>query len=251
MFDRSDLIEELERRLGARVVGHDTIESTMAAAAADPGPPPAVHLASAQTAGRGRHGRRWESPPGNLYATIRWLEGEGPFPPTLLAAVMLAWARAVREAGGPEARCKWPNDGMLGDAKWAGLIGIRPAERPGEIHLGLGANLVAAPPSVADPPAVDLRSRWPEWPGKEAVAGLLLVAAIEILRAGPSGIPARLAGWARFDALVPGEPVSVESAGRRHEGLYRGVDAEGLLRVEGKSGEIRFATGDASRVRAL
>lgn len=223
----------------------------MAAAAADPGPAPAVHLASEQSAGRGRHGRRWESPPGNLYATIRWPEAKGLFPPTLLAAVMLAWVRAVRECGGPETRCKWPNDGMLGDAKWAGLIAVRPAECRGEIHLGLGANLVAAPPSVADPPAVDLKSCWPAWPGEEAVAGMLLVAAIEILRDGPAGIPARLAGWARFDALVPGDPVSVESAGQRHEGLYRGVDAEGLLRVEGKIGEIRFASGSASRVRAL
>jgi BirA family biotin operon repressor/biotin-[acetyl-CoA-carboxylase] ligase len=251
VFDRADLIEALERRLGVRVVGHGSIESTMAAAAADPGPAPAVHLASAQTAGRGRHGRRWESPPGNLYATIRWPEDGGAFPPTLLGAVMLAWVRAVREAGGPEVRCKWPNDGMLGDAKWAGMIAIRQADRPGEIHLGLGANLVAAPPSAADPPAVDLRSRWPEWPGEEAVAGMLLVAAIEILRDGPPAVPARLVEWARFDAFVPGEPVSVEVAGRRHEGLYRGIDAEGLLCVEGQSGEARFATGDASRLRAF
>lgn len=245
-----DLIEELERRLGLRVVGHGTIESTMAVAAADPGPPPAVYLASAQTAGRGRHGRGWESPPGNLYATIRWPEEEGSFPPALLAAVQLAWARAVREAGGPDARCKWPNDGLLGDAKWAGLIANRPADRPREIHLGLGANLVAAPASVTDPPAVDLESRWPEWPGREAVAGMLLAAAIEILREGPSTVLARLSEWARYDALVPGEPVSVESAGRRHEGLYRGVDAEGFLRLEGAGGEKRFAAGDARRVRA-
>lgn len=251
MPDRGRLIEELERRLGVRVVGHGTIDSTMAEAAVDPGPPPAVHLARAQTAGRGRHGRGWESPPGNLYATIRWPENEGPFPPGLLAAVQLEWARAVREAGGPEARCKWPNDGMLGDAKWAGLIAIRPAERPGELHLGLGANLVAAPASIADPPAVDLRSRWPEWPGEEAVAGMLLAAAIEILREGPASVPARLADWARWDALVPGEKVSVQSAGRRQEGVYRGVDDAGRLRVEGENGETRFASGDVIRVRGL
>ena len=230
---------------------HDTIESTMAAAAADRGPAPAVHLARAQTAGRGRHGRGWESPPGNLYATIRWPEDEGPFPPALLAAVQLTWARAVREAGGPRARCKWPNDGMLGGAKWAGLIAIRPAERTGELHLGLGANLVAAPPSIADPPAADLRSRWPEWPGEEAVAGMLLAAAIEILREGPASVPGRLADWALWDALVPGETVAVESAGRRHEGVYRGVDAAGRLRVEEKDGETCFASGDVIRVRAL
>lgn len=223
----------------------------MAAALADPGPAPAVHLARAQRAGRGRHGRGWESPRGNLYATIRWPEGERPFPPGLLAAVQLAWAGAIRDAGGPEVRCKWPNDGMLGDAKWAGLIAVRPAERAGELHLGLGANLVAAPPSVVDPPAADLKSRWPEWPGEEAVSAMLVSAALAILRHGPASVPARLAEWGSFDALTPGDPVVVESAGRRHEGRYRGIDAEGRLRIEGKGGESRFASGDVTRVRAL
>ena len=222
----------------------------MRAALADCGPTPAVHLALAQSAGRGRHGRAWESPPGNLYATIRWPEAEGPFPPGLLAAVQLAWARGVRDAGGPEARCKWPNDGLLDDAKWSGVIAVRPGERPGELHLGLGANLVAAPPSVTKPPAADLKSHWPEWPGEEAVRAMLVSAALAVLRDGPAAIPARLADWARFDALRPGDPVVVESAGRRHEGRYRGIDAEGRLLVEEESGEKRFATGDVTRVRA-
>jgi BirA family biotin operon repressor/biotin-[acetyl-CoA-carboxylase] ligase len=248
--DRARLIEAVER-LGVRVVSHGTIPSTMAAALADPGPAPAVHLARAQSAGRGRHGRTWESPPGNLYATIRWTEDDTPFPPGLLAAVQLAWASAIREAGGPDVRCKWPNDGMLGNAKWSGLIAVRPAERAGELHLGLGANLLVAPPSVADPPAADLRSHWPEWPGKDAVAALLVSAALGVLRGGPVSIPARLAQWGRFDALTPGEAVLVDSAGERHSGRYRGVDPEGRLLIEAEGGETRFASGDVTRVRAL
>ena len=233
------------------MVSHGTIPSTMAAALADPGAAPAVHLARAQSAGRGRHGRTWESPPGNLYATIRWPELDTPFPPGVLGAVQLAWAGAIRDAGGPHVRCKWPNDGMLGDAKWAGLIAVRPAGRAGELHLGLGANLVAAPPSVADPPAAELRSHWPRWPGDAAVAALLVSAALAVLREGPASIRARLASWARFDALVPGEPVLVESAGRRHEGRYRGVDEEGRLLVAEEGGDARFASGDVTRVRPL
>lgn len=223
----------------------------MAAAADDPGPPPAVHLARSQTEGRGRHGRGWESPPGNLYATIRWPELEGPFPPALLAAVQLAWALGVREAGGPAALCKWPNDGLLAAGKWAGMVAIRPAARPEELHLGLGANLVAAPDSVVDPPAADLRSHWPEWPGEDAVAGMLLATAIEVLREGPAAVPARLAGWAGVDALAAGEPVSVAAGGRLRRGIYLGLDAEGRLRIEDEGGEIRFASGDVTRVRPL
>jgi BirA family biotin operon repressor/biotin-[acetyl-CoA-carboxylase] ligase len=164
--------------------------------------------------------------------------------------VQLAWARAVRDAGGPEVRCKWPNDGLLGSAKWAGLIAVRPAERAGELHLGLGANLVAAPPSLMDPPATELRSSWPEWPGDEAVAALLVSAALTVLRHGPGAIPSRLADWAGFDALTSGEPVVVESAGRSHAGRYRGVDLDGRLVVDGEGGEARFASGEVTRVRA-
>lgn len=223
----------------------------MAAALADAGPAPAVHLACAQSAGRGRHGHTWESPPGNLYATIRWLEGKTPFPPGLLAAVQLAWTRAIRDAGGPDVRSKWPNDGVLGNAKWSGLIAVRPGERAGELHLGLGANLVAAPPTVTDPPAAELRSNWPGWPGDEAVAVLLLSAALAVLREGGASMHGRLADWARYDALTPGEPVVIDSAGRRYEGLYRGVDAEGRLLVEKDGGEERFSSGEVSRLRTL
>lgn len=249
MPDRAGLIEELERRLRVRVVGHGRIASTMVAALGDRGPAPAIHLADAQSAGRGRHGRTWESPPGNLYATIRWPEGQEPFPPGLLAAVQLAWARAIREAGGPDVRCKWPNDGMLGNAKWAGLIALRPAERPGEIHLGLGANLRTAPPAVTDPPAAELRSSWRDWPGDEAVAAALVSTALGVLRAGRTSIPASLADWPRFDALTPGEPLVVHSAGRSFEGRYGGVDADGRLVMVGDQGETRFASGEVTRVR--
>ena len=220
----------------------------MAAALADSGPAPAVHLAHAQSSGRGRHGRTWESPPGNLYATIRWPEGEGFFPPGLLAAVQLAWARAVRDAGGPEVRCKWPNDGMLGDAKWAGLIAVRPAERTGELHLGLGANLAVAP-AVEGAATACLADAWPEWPGEEAVAAILVSAALEILREGPPSVPARLADWPPFDALSPGDRLIIEGPGGPHEGVYGGIDEQGRLRLVSTSGEVRLTSGGAHRVR--
>ncbi|HYO46680.1 MAG TPA: biotin--[acetyl-CoA-carboxylase] ligase, partial [Gemmatimonadota bacterium] len=245
------MIGGLEERLGVRVVEHGRIDSTMAAALSDPGSAPCVHLAESQTAGRGRHGRSWESPPGNLYATIRWVEGVPAFPPGLLGAVQVEWMRAIRAAGGPDVRCKWPNDGWLNGAKWAGLIAVRPAERPGEIHVGLGANLVAAPAGVEEPAATDLRSGWPGWPGTAAVTESLLIAALEVLQGGSEGIAPRLADWARYDALVPGEALAVERAGRRRTGTYLGIDPDGHLRLGEESGEVRLASGQVLRVRAL
>jgi biotin-(acetyl-CoA carboxylase) ligase len=139
---------------------------------------------------------------------------------------------------------------MLGDGKWAGVIAVRPGERPGELHLGLGANLVTAPPSVSDPPAADLKSHWSGWPGEGALSAMLISAALEVLRSGPASVPGRLEDWARLDALSPGEPVEVDSAAGRHEGRYGGIDAEGRLLVEGVSGEMRFVSGDVTRLRA-
>jgi BirA family biotin operon repressor/biotin-[acetyl-CoA-carboxylase] ligase len=245
----------LAERSGVRVVEHGRIDSTMAAALLDEGPPPAVHRAESQTAGRGRHGRIWESPPGNLYATIRWPDGDPPLAPTLLAAIQVEWARAIRAAGGPDVRCKWPNDGWLHGEKWAGLLAVRPARRPGELHVGLGVNLIAAPRGM-EPAATDLRSHWPAWPGAETVAALLIDAVLAVLADGSGGLAARLADWPRYDALAPGTPLIVEEAGALatrgpRTGAYLGIDPEGRLRLLVEKGETRIASGRARRVRPL
>ena len=243
------MIEGLEARLRIRVVEHGPIDSTMTAALEDDGPVPALHLSESQSAGRGRLGRGWISPPGNLYATIRWPESEPAYPPGVLGAIQVEWARALRAAGGPDGRCKWPNDGWLEGAKWSGVIALRPAGRPGEIHVGLGANLVAAPPGPSNPPATALERHWPGWPGPEAVAELLLAAAVAVMRDGAGGVRARLAEWPRYDAIAHGERIDVEAGGRLRSGTYLGIDADGRLRLAEESGEARISSGQVARMR--
>jgi BirA family biotin operon repressor/biotin-[acetyl-CoA-carboxylase] ligase len=240
----------LAERLGVRVVEHGAIESTMEAALADAGPAPVVHLAESQSAGRGRHGREWRSPQGNLYATIRWTEPADPFPTGLLGAVQVEWARVIAEAGGPVVRCKWPNDGWLDGAKWSGLLAARPAGRPGEIHIGLGANLVTAP-AVERIEVACLRTRWTDWPGAVEVAALLIGAALRVLRDGPAGVGPRLEDWSKHDALSPGERLVIEGAGGPVEGAYLGIDPEGRLRLAAPGGEVRVSSGDVRRVRPV
>lgn len=238
----------LADRLGIRVVEHGVVDSTMARALADAGPAPALHLAVRQTAGRGRHGRRWESPAGNLHATLRWPEPGAPFPPAVLAAVQVEWARAIERLGGPAVRCKWPNDGWLEGAKWAGLLAVRPADRPGEIHLGLGANLAASPAEVPEP-TTHLARHWSGWPGALVVTEALLRAALSVLADGPAGVAARLGSWPRYDALALGEDLVVELSRGARRGRYRGLDGEGRLRLETADGEERLESGEARRVR--
>lgn len=241
----------LAERLGVRVVIRDVVGSTMESAAEDAGAIPAIHLAERQTEGRGRHGRRWESPAGNLHATIAWPDPEGAIPPAILAATQLAWSRAVERAGGPRTACKWPNDGMLEGRKWAGALAVRSSgETGGRLLVGLGANLTAAPETgPGGAPAIALAERWRPWPGRARIVPLLLEAAVDVLRAGPRAVPDAIAGWDRRDALRRGDAVAVETAEGVRRGVYGGVAPDGRLRLEADGATALLAAGDVTRLR--
>ncbi|MFN2383302.1 MAG: biotin--[acetyl-CoA-carboxylase] ligase [Gemmatimonadota bacterium] len=242
----------LAARFGVRVILHDTVDSTMDAAGRDAGSRPVVHVAATQTAGRGRRGRLWASPPGNLYATICWPDADAVLMPGLLAAIQLAWAEAIGVAGGPDARCKWPNDGLVAGEKWAGVLAVRAKGPEGsEVRVGLGANL-ETPPGELGPkalPATTLAAKWPAWPGSDVVGVLLLEVALGILSEGPQENSARLARWPERDALTLGEAVRVTSEAGDEVGAYAGLAPDGRLRLD-VGGDIRLlASGDVERLR--
>lgn len=242
--------ETLAGRLGVRVVVHETVASTMDAARDDPGAAPAVHLSERQVAGRGRHGRPWVSPPGNLYATIAWSDPEGAIPPAVLAAIQLAWSCAVEAAGGPRTTCKWPNDGLLGKGKWAGALAVAdrgPAGR--RLLVGLGANLTVAPELPGESrPAAALAERWRPWPGRARVVPILMEAAIEVLRGAPRGVADALARWDLRDALRRGEGITLETPGGVLRGWYGGVAPDGRLRLStGDGASVLVAAADVVR----
>lgn len=97
-------------------------------------------VAERQTAGRGRQGRVWISPPGNLYASglVKLRANDPPTAPLALVAG-LALHLALDLQG---ARLKWPNDLMFGDAKIAGILLER---QENFVVVGVGVNLVHAP----------------------------------------------------------------------------------------------------------
>ncbi|WP_097064755.1 biotin--[acetyl-CoA-carboxylase] ligase [Sphingomonas guangdongensis] len=98
--------------------------------------------ADRQEGGRGRHGRHWVSPKGNLYATTL-VRHRAVDPPAaglaLVAAVALHETIAVH---GVTATIKWPNDLLVGGAKLSGIL----LEREGEaVAVGFGVNCAHAP----------------------------------------------------------------------------------------------------------
>ena len=127
------------------VVARTGSTNTDCAARARAGAPEGLVLAAEeQTAGRGRLGRTWLSPP-RAALTFSVLLRPAGVPPArrgwlpLLAGV--ATATAVRHVSGLDARLKWPNDLLLGPRKLAGIL----AEQSGDaVIVGIGVNVSAA-----------------------------------------------------------------------------------------------------------
>lgn len=251
MFDRARLTSglwdapRLTRRLGVEVVAHAVVDSTMKEARRD-GRAPLVHLADEQRAGRGRRGRSWSSRPGNLHATIAWPDPDREVPTGILAAVQVEIALSVRAAGGPPVRCKWPNDGYVEEGKWCGLLAEH-EPTAGILGVGLGANLEHAPAGLG---AAALRDHWTPWPGRTAVAEIVLAAALSTLREGGAGIRPRLTRWPELDLWSAGTAIRLEAAaGRVLVGSYAGVAEDGRLLLETPTGTVRIGAGEARRVR--
>jgi BirA family transcriptional regulator, biotin operon repressor / biotin---[acetyl-CoA-carboxylase] ligase len=101
-------------------------------------------IALAQSAGRGRQGRQWQSPTGNFHGStlVRVSPGDPP-PQTLALVAAIAVHDAVRLASGGTVvpQLKWPNDLLVAGAKLAGIL----LERSGDaVIAGIGVNLATA-----------------------------------------------------------------------------------------------------------
>jgi BirA family transcriptional regulator, biotin operon repressor / biotin---[acetyl-CoA-carboxylase] ligase len=221
--------------IGSPRVHHRLTDSTnerakqLAAAGAPHG---TLVTADEQTAGRGRQGRAWTSPPRSavlMSLVLRELDERLP----LTAAVALCEALPL------EAAIKWPNDVWIEGRKVAGiLVEGRPQE--GWAVLGVGVNVTTErfPVELAES-ATSLRLA-----GSAATPAQVLADLLESLSRWLSAPPERvLETWRSLDALK-GERVRWTGG----EGIADGIDDSGALRVETGSG---FVTLDAGEVHLL
>ena len=118
-----------------------------------------VIVARSQNKGRGRHGRNWSSPPGNLYCSILL---RPLVPVTHAATLSLVTGLAVADALAKldpqlDVRLKWPNDVQIGEAKLAGILlesGSKPSSAMIDwLIIGMGVNLVHKPDNLPHPAA--------------------------------------------------------------------------------------------------
>lgn len=227
-----------ERPAPIRTVGETgSTNDDLAALARDGAPEGAWLRAERQTGGRGRLGRQWQSPPGNLHAStlVRLRAGDPPAPTLALAAAVALHEVAQAYAREVEIRIKWPNDLLAGGAKLAGIL----LERSGDaVILGFGVNLAAHPHDVArpatslraltgsapDPDAFlhDLAGSFARWLGTWRREGLAAVRREWLARAHPVGTPLSA-------TIAKGEAV---------EGLFDGLDEQGALRLRLAGGAV-------------
>ncbi|HEX8621607.1 MAG TPA: biotin--[acetyl-CoA-carboxylase] ligase [Allosphingosinicella sp.] len=212
------------------------------AASARDGAPEGLWLrAERQTGGRGRQGREWHSPPGNLYAStlVRLRPGDPPAPTLALVAAVALHEVATAFAGGAAIEIKWPNDLMASGAKLSGILLERLEDA---VIVGFGVNLADHPDQTARP-ATSLAALGgaPE-PGRflEALA-TSFARWLSVWRS--EGLaPVRLRWLAA--AHRPGTALSTHTAsGAWVEGVFDGLDESGALR-------LRLADGSAQVIHA-
>ncbi|HEX2593482.1 MAG TPA: biotin--[acetyl-CoA-carboxylase] ligase [Rhizomicrobium sp.] len=112
--------------------------------------------ADRQTAGRGRRGRQWESPIGNLAATLLIAPGRPAAECAQLSFVAALAGSDTAHFFAPDAevRVKWPNDVLVGGRKIAGILlesASTGGEQPQWLAIGIGMNLAEYPPDTEFP----------------------------------------------------------------------------------------------------
>jgi BirA family biotin operon repressor/biotin-[acetyl-CoA-carboxylase] ligase len=151
-----------EGRLPAGFVlqAHDRLASTndeAARLAAGGAPAGLVVTAAEQSRGRGRHGRSWASPRGNLYASVVLRPDCAMTAAAQLSLVAgLALGEALARLGPTDLdlALKWPNDVLIGGAKTAGVLlegASDAAGRAAWVVIGTGVNLASCPDDVPYP----------------------------------------------------------------------------------------------------
>ena len=246
------------RDAGYRLAGFDTIGSTnsealAAAAAGDPG---GIWFAALQqTAGRGRRGRAWHSPTGNLAASLLIVPDAAPEIVATLGFVagiaLNSGLSAILPGGmvrigldgadGADGRSrialKWPNDVLADGAKLAGILleaGRTPDGRQA-IIVGIGVNVVAAPEGVPYP-ATSLRDLGIERRAEDVFEALsdAWVDAFSLWDDG-RGVGAVLERW-RGSAAGIGAEVAISQDGVVRRGIFETIDSAGRLIIRDDDG---------------
>jgi len=209
------------------------------------GPAPgmiSIAATSNQTAGRGRHGKIWQSPPGSgLCLSAAYTFAAQPDNlPALTLVLGLGAVDALEKLGATGLKIKWPNDLVAHDSKLGGILAEVQQGSGGAVTIiaGVGVNV-----DLEDKGDLEVASDWAEGvidlksicnvtPGHEEIAGKI---ATHFLQAFVDfeqlGFEAVMSQWAHYDWLL-GREITVDIAGRALSGIGAGVADDGALLVD-------------------
>lgn len=227
-------------------------------------PLPLICLAEYQTAGRGRHGRRWISPyASGLCLSIKQhytlfnysLGGLG-------IALAITVTRLLRAIGAGEIGVKWPNDIMWQNRKLAGLLlETRKHNQLYEIVVGIGINVKMPSNEITtiEQPWVDLQTVIGQPISRNTLAAMLIEHCLQtLMNYSQDGLTTFLSDWYRFDLLygqlvtlensLGDDSVSANTQRRSVTGKACGIDEQGALLLQTDEGKQRYFYGEA-RIR--
>lgn len=254
------------RELGRDLVLLEEVGSTndwIAQNLGGPGAARLVAVAHRQTAGRGRRGREWVSPPDeNLAFSVacRIPAALGaPSPITLVAGVALA--EAIADATDAEARLKYPNDVIIGGKKAAGILAeLKKTDEAAWAVIGAGVNVntrAESFPAELRETATSITIETGEPAASEAILAMFLNRLEAWLDgAAKDGVTGAVKRFGELSIPFIGREVTITGAGGERSGVARGIDHDGGLMVEVDagmvekffSGEVTFHQGRESRV---
>lgn len=238
------------------LVALDTCESTndeakrLAMLGEDETPDGTLVWSLAQTKGRGRRGRSWDTAPGNLTFSLV-LRPEKPVAEAaqlgFAAALALYDAFGSTIPPGHQAHCKWPNDVLLNGSKVAGIL-METSGAAGEtsaewIVLGVGVNIVWSPDDT-EFPATCLRAE-----GIEGVDAQVLLESFArhflqwATRWLDDGFAPLRKNWL-WRAYAKGETIRARVGSQDITGVFDDIDETGALRLSTTAGARTIAAGD-------
>lgn len=258
-------VGRLKSELARRVELHEVIGSTQGRArelALSGAPHGTLVVSRAQSAGKGRLGRRWGSPPGGLWMSVVLRPPLDPKrAPRITQIAAVAAAKALREME-IEVRIKWPNDLLVGERKICGILSESGAATPSAsgsglastgrldfavLGVGLNANLDPADLDIPEYEATSIRSEL----GHD-------VDLLDLLRTVLQNLQAELVRIEDFESILRdwrllnctlGERVRVKRSGETLEGVAVDLSPEGALLVEAKGGIIELFEGEIEHLR--
>ena len=237
-------------RFGRQILFYEAVPSTndVAAALAEGGAPEgAVVLGEAQSAGRGRLGRTWESPAGaGIYVSTILRPDPGVMSLVTIAAGV-ALAQGIEAVSGLRPDLKWPNDVLIKDCKVAGILAEATLRY---VVLGFGINVLPA----AYPPEIGARATSLQRElGRPVNRGTLLAECLGSfaeryadLREGRRD--AVVDAWRDRGAASFNRRVRWNAEGTQAEGVADDIGADGALRVRTTEGTISVISGEVTWV---